>query len=102
MEYRHVNVFPGWWREAVVIHSIWVRGSDEDIEAVIHEVKVNTESADALRKAIPHSKADAINLKGRYPDYKQSFYKKATAEFTSNRIRQIEEMREWLKSRLIT
>jgi HEPN domain-containing protein len=41
------------------------------------------------------------NLKGRYPDYKQSFYKKATGEFTSKRIRLIEEMREWLKNLLI-
>jgi len=41
------------------------------------------------------------NLKGRYPDYKQSFYKKATMEFTSNRIKQIEEMQECLKKLLI-
>ncbi|MFO8086167.1 MAG: HEPN domain-containing protein [Desulfobacterales bacterium] len=41
------------------------------------------------------------NLKGRYPDYKQSFYKKATTEFTSNRIKKIEDMREWLKNSLI-
>lgn len=38
------------------------------------------------------------NLKGRYPDYKQSFYKKATVDFTSDRIEQIEEMRAWLKT----
>jgi HEPN domain-containing protein len=41
------------------------------------------------------------NLKGRYPDYKQSFYKKATTEFTLDRIERIEEMRKWLKERLI-
>ncbi|MCU0614108.1 MAG: hypothetical protein MUD09_03375 [Desulfobacterales bacterium] len=41
------------------------------------------------------------NLKGRYPDYKQSFYKKATIEFTSDRIEQIEGMRKWLKEKLI-
>jgi HEPN domain-containing protein len=40
------------------------------------------------------------NIKGRYPDYKQSFYKKATVEFTSNRIEQIEEMQKWLKGQL--
>ncbi|MCD6585879.1 MAG: HEPN domain-containing protein [Desulfobacteraceae bacterium] len=42
------------------------------------------------------------NLKGRYPDYKQSFYKKATREFASDRIEQIEGMRKWLKEQLIT
>ncbi len=38
-----------------VIHSIWERGSDADIKALIREVKVNPEAADAVRRAIPHS-----------------------------------------------
>ncbi len=41
------------------------------------------------------------NIKGRYPDYKQSFYKKATREFTADRIERIERMRKWLKEQLI-
>jgi len=43
----------------------------------------------------------AYNIKGRYPDYKRSFYIKATMEFTLDRIEKIEEMRKWLKTHLI-
>jgi len=40
------------------------------------------------------------NLKGRYPDYKQSFSRKATREFTANRIEQIKETQQWLKEQV--
>ncbi|RJX30595.1 MAG: HEPN domain-containing protein [Desulfurivibrio sp.] len=40
------------------------------------------------------------NLKGRYPDYKQSFSRKATGEFTAKRIAQIQEMQQWLKQQV--
>ena len=36
------------------------------------------------------------NLEARYPDEKLSFYKKCTLDFTSDKMQQIEEMREWL------
>ena len=36
------------------------------------------------------------NLEARYPDEKLSFYKKCTLDFTSAKMQQIEEMREWL------
>jgi HEPN domain-containing protein len=42
----------------------------------------------------------AYNLKGRYPDYKQSFQRKATMEFTSERIARIKEMRQWLREQV--
>ncbi len=54
MEHRHIEVRPGQWGVAV-IHSIWERGSDADIKALIREVKVNPEAADAVKRAIPHS-----------------------------------------------
>lgn len=40
------------------------------------------------------------NLKGRYPDYKQAFSRKATPEFCVNRIEQIKEQQQWLKEQL--
>jgi HEPN domain-containing protein len=40
------------------------------------------------------------NLKGRYPDYKNSFSRKATREFTVNRVEQIKEMQLWLKKQI--
>lgn len=38
----------------------------------------------------------SFNIAARYPDYKQSFYKKCTPEFTSMSITAIKELREWL------
>ncbi len=35
------------------------------------------------------------NLEARYPDDKFSFFKRCTKEFTSNKIKRIEEIRKW-------
>jgi HEPN domain-containing protein len=39
-----------------------------------------------------------FNINARYPDYKQNFYKKCTAEYTRERVKEIKEVREWLYS----
>lgn len=44
--------------------------------------------------------ATTYNLKGRYPDYKQSFSRKATSDFTEKRIEQIRETQLWLKQQV--
>lgn len=41
------------------------------------------------------------NIRGRYPDYKHSFSRKATREFTTNRIEKIKETWQWLKEQII-
>ncbi len=46
---------------------------------------------------------DAIstfNLRVRYDDYKLSFHRRCTRNFTEQWIRQIKELREWLKNKL--
>jgi hypothetical protein len=55
MEHRHINIKNNEWSVAIV-HSIWERGSEEDICTLIREVKKNTKAADAVQRAIPHSK----------------------------------------------
>lgn len=37
-----------------------------------------------------------FNIKARYPDYKNRFYRKATKEFTEMYIIKIKEFRQWL------
>ncbi len=39
-----------------------------------------------------------FNISARYPDYKNSFFKKCTKEYTNKRIEEIKELRKWLKS----
>jgi len=54
MEHRHIHVGDDQWGVAVV-HSIWERGSDDDIRGLMREVNRNPKAADAVRRAIPHS-----------------------------------------------
>ena len=41
-----------------------------------------------------------FNIKARYDDYKQSFYKLCTVEFTNDWITKIKECRSWIKQML--
>jgi HEPN domain-containing protein len=41
-----------------------------------------------------------FNLNARYDSYKEAFYKKCTAEFTTEWITNIKELRKWIKTKL--
>jgi len=41
-----------------------------------------------------------FNINARYPDYKNSFYKKCTKEFTKKSVNKILEIRTWILSEL--
>ncbi len=41
-----------------------------------------------------------FNISVRYPDYKLSFYKKCTKEFTENYFKEVKEFYKWLKSQI--
>lgn len=43
----------------------------------------------------------AFNLQARYDDYKMEFYNKCTKEFAEKWIDIIEDLREWIKTKLI-
>ncbi|MCX6245853.1 MAG: HEPN domain-containing protein [Bacteroidetes bacterium] len=47
------------------------------------------------------STVTGFNISARYDDYKQSFYRKCTREFTSDWIEKIKEQREWIKKQLL-
>ncbi len=38
-----------------------------------------------------------FNINSRYPDYKYNFYKLCTKDFTNGKIKELEELRKWLK-----
>jgi len=42
-----------------------------------------------------------FNISSRYDDYKQTFNEKCTDDYTTEQIKNIEEVREWLKKLLI-
>ena len=58
------------------------------------DLELNDENLELLEEV------SDFNLEARYPDDKFSFYKKATSEFTENKLRQIEELKKWLLQKL--
>ena len=42
----------------------------------------------------------AFNIRARYPDYKNRFYRAANREFTERPLEKIKEFREWLLQRI--
>ncbi len=44
---------------------------------------------------------NSFNISARYEDYKNEFYKRCTEEYTYEQIKNIEEVRTWLKEMLI-
>lgn len=43
-----------------------------------------------------------FNISARYDDYKETFNKKCTDEYTKKQVKNIEEVRTWLKKLLMT
>ena len=43
-----------------------------------------------------------FNIEARYDDYKRTFENKCTDEYTDNQIKNIKEIRTWLKTMLLT
>lgn len=43
-----------------------------------------------------------FNISARYDDYKETFNKKCTDEYTEKQVENIEEVRTWLKKLLVT
>ena len=44
---------------------------------------------------------NSFNISARYEDYKNEFYERCTEEYTSEQIKNIEEIRTWLKKMLM-
>lgn len=44
---------------------------------------------------------NSFNISARYEDYKNEFYVRCTKEYTSEQIKNIEEIRTWLREMLI-
>lgn len=42
-----------------------------------------------------------FNIRARYDDYKMEFHKKCSKEFTGKWVKNIEEMRKWIKNKLL-
>ncbi len=59
--------------------------------AEVAGIELNTEQAQLL------SDVNAFNIRARYDDYKNSFYKRATASYTKTYVEKVNKFKIWLK-----
>jgi len=102
-EHRTWALFVGHLVLEKLLKAIYVKNVETQVPRIHNLLKIARDSG--LQLTVDQEnfllEVTTFNLKGRYPDYKRSFYKKATTEFTSDCIKQIEEMRKWLKEYLV-
>ena len=60
--------------------------------------KAELQLTDELKKKL--AVITTFNIQARYPDYKKAFYDKCTRDFSNEQIKNIEEVRIWLKEQL--
>jgi HEPN domain-containing protein len=83
-----------------LLKALYVKNVDNNVPRV-HDL---SRLADKALIEIPEEREDELdlittfNISARYPDYKQSFYKKCNHEFTTTNIGKIKELRKWLLS----
>jgi len=85
-----------------VLKALYAKQVDVQVSRVHHLLKIARDCGLSLTSDQEDFllEVTTYNLKGRYPDYKQSFSRKATREFTANRIEQIKETQQWLKEQV--
>ncbi len=94
----HWSLFMGQLVIEKLLKAIYVEKVNNEVPR-IHDLLRLTEKAGLSPSDEQADLMDLItsfNIAARYPDYKQSFYKKCTPEFTSASINAIKELREWL------
>lgn len=85
-----------------LLKAIYVKNIDDNVP-FIHDLVRIAEKGKLQLTEEQKDVLDAItlfNIKSRYPDYKQEFYKKCTKKFTEDQIKKIKEIRTWLKKKI--
>jgi HEPN domain-containing protein len=85
-----------------VLKAIYIQANQE-LPPKTHDLyalasKVNIELTEDQQDFL--HKVTFFNIEARYPDYKASFYKVCTKEFTEEHFQKIKEYFQWLKSQL--
>ncbi len=96
----HWSLFIGHLVIEKLLKALYVKSKDNDIPRT-HDLLSLAEKADIELTEKQKDDLDYItifNINARYPDYKQSFYKKCDHDFTNVNITKIKELRKWLLS----
>lgn len=99
----HWSLFIGHLVIEKLLKALYTKNKDNNIPK-IHDLLRLAEKANLQLTEKQKDQLDVIttfNINARYPDYKQSFYKKCTYGYTKYNIEKIKELREWLLSMII-
>lgn len=83
-----------------LLKAYYIQEIDDNIPHIHQLLKI----ADMARLPLSSAQEELLlevttfNIKARYPDYKNRFYKKATKDFSVKYINDITEFRQWLKT----
>jgi HEPN domain-containing protein len=96
----HWSLFIGHLVIEKLLKALYVKNKDNNIPR-IHDLlslaeKANIELTEKQKDDLDY--ITTFNISARYPDYKQSFYKKCDHDFTNINIAKIKELRKWLLS----
>ncbi len=98
----HWSLFIGHLVIEKLLKALFIKRMDQ-FPPLIHDLRRICEKADMTLNKDQIITLDSIsrfNLNARYDDYKQSFYKLCTKEFTAEWIGKIENLRTWIKNQL--
>ena len=86
-----------------LLKAYYIKQVDTNVPYIHNLAKIASLSNLALTKEQEEFLVEVtdFNLKARYEDHRQRFYKKATREFAQLYIEGIKEFRSWLKPQLI-
>jgi len=85
-----------------LLKALYLKRMDEH-PPLIHDLRRLAEKMNLTlteEQQIHFDSISLFNIKARYDDYKQSFYKLCTVEFTNDWIAKIKECRLWIKQML--
>ncbi len=82
----------------------WIKTNTENEAPRVHDLEYlynQTELTLPAAQVDFLSVVNAWNLEGRYQDYKDKFFKKASRTYTEEKLRLVNELRVWLLSELL-
>lgn len=86
-----------------LLKAYYIRVKDENYPMVHNLLRIAEKAGLSLNEdqQIFYSTVTGFNINARYDDYKQSFYKKCTREYTSLWVEKISKERTWIRSQLL-
>ncbi len=85
-----------------LLKAYYIKAVDSNFPRIHHLLQIAERSGLALSDSQKDFllEVTTFNLRARYPDYKQRFYKKVTKDFAVQYIRKIKEFRLWLLKKI--